>query len=331
MTISRDQLQRAAALSGFPAESYEKVHVLVRLLEAVRMHPFLGPRMVLKGGTALNLFLLDLPRLSVDIDQNYVGSSDRATMLVERPRVEHALQQVTGRMGFTLKRAPTEHAGGTWRLSYATALGRQGSIEVDVNFMLRTPLWPVALRDSQLVGGERATRVPVLDEHELAAGKLAALIARSACRDLFDARELLRRQRLDPIKLRLGFVTYGGVNREDWRTITIHQIQTTPTAVAAQLVPMLRSDVRPAKADVVAWTEALVRETRALMTAVLPLAPHELAFLDRLNGAGVIVPELITADPAMQALLRGHPGLQWKALNVRRLLGVVADDQEPPT
>ena len=139
MTISRDQLQRAAAVSGFPAESYEKVHVLVRLLEAVRTHPFLGLRMVLKGGTALNLFLLDLPRLSVDIDQNYVASSNRATMLVERPRVEHALQQVTGRMGFTLKRAPTEHAGGTWRLSYATAIGRQGSIEVDVNFMLRTP------------------------------------------------------------------------------------------------------------------------------------------------------------------------------------------------
>ena len=44
--------------------------MLVRLLEAVRTHPFLGPRMALKGGTALNLFVLDLPRLSVDIDMN---------------------------------------------------------------------------------------------------------------------------------------------------------------------------------------------------------------------------------------------------------------------
>ena len=113
--LSREQLQRAAADSGFQVESYEKVHVLVRLLEAVRTHPFLGPRMALKGGTALNLFVLDFPRLSVDIDLNYVGSSDRATMLAERPRVEHALAQVFGRMRLALKRAPTAHACGKVR------------------------------------------------------------------------------------------------------------------------------------------------------------------------------------------------------------------------
>lgn len=115
--LSREQLQRAAADSGFQVESYEKVYMLVRLLEAVRTHPFLGPRMALKGGTALNLFVLDLPRLSVDIDLNYIGTSDRESMLAERPRIEQALQQVTGRMGMTVKRAPTEHVGGKWRLS----------------------------------------------------------------------------------------------------------------------------------------------------------------------------------------------------------------------
>jgi predicted nucleotidyltransferase component of viral defense system len=125
--LSREQLQRAAAGSGFQVESCEKVYVLVRLLEAVRTHPFLAARMALKGGTALNLFVLDFPRLSVDIDLNYIGSPDRATMLAERPRIEQALQQVTGCMGLTLKRAPTEHAGGKWRLSYATALGRRAA------------------------------------------------------------------------------------------------------------------------------------------------------------------------------------------------------------
>jgi hypothetical protein len=47
---------------------------------------------------------------------------------------------------------------------------------------------------------------------------------------------------------------------------------------------MLRLDVRPAKADIAAWTETLVRETRELMAAVLPLETHELEFLERLNG-----------------------------------------------
>ena len=328
--LSREQLQRAAADNGFQVESYEKVHVLVRLLEGVRTHPFLGSRMALKGGTAINLFVLDFPRLSVDIDLNYLGSSDRATMLAERPRIEQALQQVAGRLGFTVKRVPTEHAGGKWRLSYSTALGRQGSIEVDVNFMLRTPLWPVAPRDSHPIGLARATQVLVLDEHELAAGKLAALVARSASRDIFDARELLRRPGLDPAKLRLGFVVYGGVNREDWRTRSVEQIQTTPGDVHSQLIPMLRLDVRPAKNEAATWTETLVRETRALMAAVLPLAQHELEFLDRLNDAGDIAPNLLTGDPAMQAILREHPGLRWKALNVKKRLGVAVDDEEAP-
>jgi hypothetical protein len=245
-------------------------------------------------------------------------------MLAERPRIELALQQVTGRMGLAIKRAPSEHAGGKWRLSYATALGRQGSIEIDVNFLLRTPLWPPAARDSLPVGGEIATKVLVLDEHELTSGKLAALVARSASRDIFDARELLRRPHLDRAKLRLGFVVYGGANREDWRAITVACVQTTAGDVDSQLVPMLRLDVRPAKAEIAAWTERLVHETRDLMAAVLPLAAHELEFLERLNGAGEIVPDLLTADPSMQAIIRDHPGLRWKALSVRHHLGLAA-------
>lgn len=319
--LSRGQLQRAAADSGFQVESYEKVHMLVGLLEAVRAHPFLGQRMALKGGTALNLFVLDLPRLSVDIDVNYIGASDRATMLAERPRVEQALEQVFGRMSLAVKRAPTEHAGGKWRLSYTTALGRPGSLELDVNFMLRTPLWPVAPRDSHAIGGQTAARVLILDEHELAAGKLVALVARSASRDLFDARELLRRTGLDRAKLRLGFVVYGGANREDWRSVTVERVTTTAAEVDSQLVPMLRDDVRPKKGEVEAWTEALIRETRELMSAVLPLVDHEREFLERLNGAGDIVPELLTNDPVMQAIIHDHPGLNWKALNVKKRLG----------
>ena len=323
--LSREQLQQAAAESGFHVESYEKAHALVRLLEAIRAHPFLGPRMALKGGTALNLFVLDLPSLSVDIDLNYVGSSDRETMLAERPRIEQALQQVASRMGLAIKHAPDEHAGGKWRLSYATALGRPGSIELDVNFMLRTPLWPPARRSSHAVGGETANQVLVLDEHELAAGKLAALVARSAARDLFDARELLRRPGLDRARLRLGFVIYGGLNRRDWRTISVEQIETTAGDVDAQLLPMLRLDVRPAKADIKRWTQELVRETRELVAAVLPLARQEAEFLERLNGTGELAPELLTTDPTMQAIIRDHPGLRWKALNVQKHVGAGGD------
>ena len=50
------------------------------ILDGISAHPFLKERLVLKGGTALNLFFFDLPRLSVDIDLNYIGQLDRQDM-----------------------------------------------------------------------------------------------------------------------------------------------------------------------------------------------------------------------------------------------------------
>lgn len=316
--LSREQLQALAAGAGYPVESYEKVYTLVRLLDGLRAHPFLRTRLALKGGTALNLFVLDLPRLSVDIDLNYIGAADRATMLAERRRVEQALEQVFGRLGLTVKKAPSEHAGGKWRLSYTTALGRSGTLEVDLNFMLRVPLWTPVARDSHEIGEQVAKQVLVLDEHELAAGKLAALVARSASRDLFDARELLRRGTLDLTRLRLAFVVYGGINREDWRSITVDNITTTVADTDSQLVPMLREDVRPARKHLSEWTASLIQDTRDLMGALLPLEATEVEFLEKLNGAGEIDPAILTDDPALQALIRSHPGLLWKAQNVRQ-------------
>lgn len=66
MNLSLQDLQAEAAASGFSLETLDKVIRLIELLNAFRGHPFLKDRMVLKGGTALNLFVFDLPRLSVD-------------------------------------------------------------------------------------------------------------------------------------------------------------------------------------------------------------------------------------------------------------------------
>jgi len=59
-------------------------------------------------------------------------------------------------------------------------------------------------------------------------------------------------------------------------------------------------------------------ETRDRLSVVLPLEDHEREFLERLNGTGDIVPELLTADSVMLGLIRDHPGLTWKALNVKQ-------------
>ena len=76
------------------------------------------------------------------------------------------------------------------------------------------------------------------------------------------------------------------------------------------LVPMLRADLAPARGEITTWLDKLVVECRERLAIVLPLQPHELEFLERLNGAGNIAPEILIDDPAMQALIGDHPGLK---------------------
>jgi predicted nucleotidyltransferase component of viral defense system len=84
MRLTANELAREAAATGFQTEPLEKVILLLELLEAIRSHPFLKERVVLKGGTALNVFRFEVPRLSVDIDLNYIGAVDRDGMVADR-------------------------------------------------------------------------------------------------------------------------------------------------------------------------------------------------------------------------------------------------------
>ena len=94
MTISREALLREGAATGFVPAMLEKVLKLIAVLEALNRHPATAGKLALKGGTAINLFLFDVPRLSVDIDLNYVGSADREVMLAERPTIMATVKAV---------------------------------------------------------------------------------------------------------------------------------------------------------------------------------------------------------------------------------------------
>jgi hypothetical protein len=310
VTFSRADLDRLASDTGFQAEPLEKALHLLGLLDALCSHPYLANRIVLKGGTALNLFLLELPRLSVDIDLNYIGSHERDVMLVERPVIEKAVQAVCERQRLTIARVPGEHAGGKWRLGFERAESRPGRLELDLNYLLRVPLWAQASRDSLPVGTSRALRVPVLDEHELVAGKLAALFGRTASRDLFDARLLLARGGLDAARLRIAFVVYGAMSRRDWRTVSIEDVQADPADVEQRLLPLLRRENAPNRRDLPGWCAQLVTECRDRLSIVLPMLPHEIDFVAAVRDRGEVLPELLTADTTLQERIRSQPALR---------------------
>ena len=254
----------------------------------------------------------------MDIDLNYVGSVDLDTMKAERPIVEKAVKDVCNREGLSVQFIPSEHSGGKWTLRYESAMGRGGNLELDLNFISRAPLWPPILRDSYPVGSFRAEQFPVLDIHELAAGKLKALFERTAARDLFDAHGLLQSGNLDRTRLRLGFVIYGGTSPVDWRGITIDDIRTDVSEVKRHLLPMLRTAKIPKGKNLDEWAYQLVSECKELLSGVLPLSKNEIDFLTRLNDSGEIVPELIYKDAEMQARISQNPALLWKAKGVRR-------------
>jgi len=275
--------------------------------------------LTLKGGTVLNLFIFDVPRLSIDIDLNYVGVSDREAMLAERPRVEAALQAVFSREGFTVRRMPGEHAGGKWQLRYQGASGQGGILEVDINFVFRVPLWPLKVMTSRPVGVWQATDIQVLDIHELAAGKLAALLSRKQARDFFDCSHLFRTGALEPERLRLAFVLYGAMNRRDWRTVAINEVNLEIKDFEQKLLPMLRSKGAGTMSGAF-FIKGLIEDCHQGLAALLPFTAAEMEFLNRLLDRGEIHPELLTADEDLQDRIRKHPLLEWKALNVREFI-----------
>lgn len=317
MSLSAERLRREAGSTGFRPEILEKVDRLLDLLELMQRHPYLKSRLALKGGTALNLFIFDVPRLSVDIDVNYIGALDRETMRVERRPLEIAMEAVASRLGLTLQRAPQAHAGGKWRLRYASVLGQGGTLELDINYMYRTPLWPIKHQDSKAVGSRQVTAIPVLDVHELAGGKLAALLARGASRDLFDAHQLLTRHDLNCDMLRAAFVLYGAMNRRDWREVSVDDVRMEPRELRNQLLPVLSAHAFRRSSALEEWATRLVDECRDALSVVLPLSESEREFLDRLLDHGEIQPALLGIDQRLSERVQQHPALLWKAFNAR--------------
>ena len=94
--ITSRYVEEVARAGGFRPDVVEKVLRLRNILERLDRHPVTSGSWVLKGGTALNLLYLEVPRLSVDIDINYIGEVDVDRMRAARPEFERALAGTPG-------------------------------------------------------------------------------------------------------------------------------------------------------------------------------------------------------------------------------------------
>jgi predicted nucleotidyltransferase component of viral defense system len=313
MNVSVQRLRDLSAETGFRPGGLEKVVRLGELAANISRHPLLGQALALKGGTALNLGFGPPPRLSVDIDLNYVADATREAMLRDRPVVERGVEELVARLGYQVQRSRADHAARKLFLRYRAAAGTPDRIEVDLNFLFRLPLGDVRPLALWQPGEFERPRIRVVPAEELIAGKLCALLARAAPRDLFDAIRLP--SRLSSVwstpKLRRLFVALGGtLDHPLHRYGPDRFARVDERVVREQLHPMLTSGSEPDAAD-------LRRGAWDAVAPMLDLSEAEREYTDRLQ-LGDLRPELLFPDDTgMAERLGRHPALLWKAQNAR--------------
>ncbi len=276
----------------------------VRLLLTVAPEVFRPPRFALKGGTALNLFAHDMPRLSVDIDVVFTDHTlNREDALRAIAADLRAAKSAISALGFRAH-LPTAKGGENVKLLVE---GNGQSIKVEVNFVLRGTVLPVIQRPLVPRAQELFTTditLPVLDLPELYGGKLVAAMDRQHPRDMFDVLQMLERfgWRLSFVDC---FVAYlAGHNRP------VHEVL-FPNSLP--LEPAFSNEFAGLTTDEIAL--ATLEQTQARLIEELPRA------LTSRHREFLI--SLVTAEPAWDLMpfanLQHLPAPQWKLINLRKL------------
>lgn len=314
MKLDPAYVKRIAEAAGFDAVQLEKAIRLRQLLVEFRKHPFLRERLVLKGGTAVNLFYLKLPRLSVDIDLNYIGQLDREEMLRERPEVVKATEQISLGLGYKLQRGAEDYALNEWFLAYQDHIGSSDQIQVEINFLMRACALPPQLRQAVSIGEETVCEFLVLAIEELFAGKIKAMIDRKHPRDLYDLFRFRKAEiTYDSDSMRKLTVLFCSTMNRDLRSYSMSRFaDIDEKAIKRLLYPLLKAGDRPTGAEMFAIA-------KPILEGVLDHR-REANFLEAM-AAGKYQPELLfPKDAPIVGRISNHPALLWKAENVRQYL-----------
>jgi len=249
--------------------------------------------------------------LSIDIDLNYIGALNREKILNEKPVVIDAIHQILLQNQFERHRSPMHHAGGKMVWFYPSVLGQRGSLEIDLNFIYRQPLYPIVSRPPN-IENQMHWQTPVLDIHELAAGKLSALLNRTASRDLFDAHHLMTKINLDIKKLREVLVVYLAMTKIDLASLLPEAIEYQVTDVKNRLLPVMhqQSQLRTLP-QLKTWATTMLAELRQALTSLLPLKDNEVAFIQEVRTKHTISPKLITDNKTLAEKIAQHPAIHW--------------------
>jgi hypothetical protein len=281
------------------ARYLEQVRLLLRWLPALPAVDCFA----LKGGTAINLFVRDLPRLSVDIDLAFLPLLPREESL---SMTRSALAVMAERAQRLVPGVEIIDAGNADSPKLIATTGR-AQIKIEPNPVLRGTVFPPATRELVPAAEamfELSVSVPVLSHADLYAGKLCAALDRQHPRDWFDVALLLDNEGLDDA-LRQAFVVYLACHHRPMAELLAPQPKPLRETFEREFSGMTRE---PVSAELL---ESAQRELPVLLRS--GLTEDERRFLLSIKRG----------EPDWSLLPIPHlaelPALRWKLANIEKL------------
>jgi len=217
---------------------YKQVQLLMQVL------PFVAKQacFALKGGTAINLFVREFPRLSVDIDLVYLPMKARDEALDE---ICEALDVISADLKTAFKDAEITEAYKSKRDSLRLIVARNGvQIKVELSPVLRGTVYePRLMEVCEAVEEEFGyVEVPVVALADLYAGKICAALDRQHPRDLFDVKWLLDNEGLTD-EIRKAFLVYLSSHNRPMAELLKPQYKELSAIYAGEFANMAETDV----------------------------------------------------------------------------------------
>lgn len=279
---------------------YRQVQLLVQLLPLVAEEPCFA----LKGGTAINLFVREFPRLSVDIDLVYLPADERAVAL---QRIAEALDRVAERVmrAFPGTRLTKGYEGRSDALRLIVERA-SATVKIELSPVLRGTVYPPRML-AVVAAVEREfgfAEVPVVAFEDLYAGKICAAIDRQHPRDLFDVMLLMNNEGLTE-NLRKAFLVYLVSHPRPMEELLAPTLKPLAKIYAGEFQGMALRDVSLTQLEDV--------RTQLVETISASLADADKAFLCAVYEGD--------PDASMLGLaaVMELPAVKWKLHNVARM------------
>lgn len=306
----RGQLGWAAKESGFVRDTFEKVLRLKEILVYLNTNGYLHEHLALKGGTAINMTIFDLPRLSVDLDLDFTPNLSLEDMRAERERITKLLKNYMQEEGYVLSDSSRySHSLDSILFQYQNAGGNKDSIKLEVNYSLRSHIFAPTERRIVTNIFKESVLVRTLEPMEIFAAKANALMSRAAARDLYDFNNMIYFDLFDEAEyelLRKCVIFYASISAEQinktFDTSAIDRLDFFK--IRRDLFPVLR------KKDNFCLEERKM-DAKKFIKKLMVLTPEEAEYLDAFE-AGEYRPELLFSDSQILKNIAEHPMAVWK-------------------